>query len=805
MNTPVYNDPSGSPEDRAQALLHDLNLEEKLAQVNCVFPYNGVERDLDWISARVPFGIGEVSTLEMRSMHTLHEAADWQRTVQQLIMDNSPHHIPAIFHMEGLCGTMIQDGISLPSGIARGASFDPDLEENLARHIARQEGSFGVGHILAPVLDVARDPRMGRYGEPYSEDPALVAAMGTAYVRGAQTASDTGRKPECVAKHFLAFHNSQGGIHGTHSDTPVRTLREIYGKPFQAAIQAGLKGIMPCYCSIDGEPVSVSGTIMTDLLRDEMGFDGLCISDYGGISNAHDFQRIGETIAETGLMALEAGMDVEMPSPCGYGEGLKKLLEDGNADMVLLDRAVLRVLTAKFRMGLFEHPFALENDQLDTLFNQPADRELSLRAALESMVLLKNDGILPLRRDIRKIALIGPHADHANKFFGGYTLLCMAESTLAAANSIAGVSGQEGIAPELIRTVPGTHVQSDEGEDFDAILHRQKPDCVSLLTQLKRSLPDTEISYAYGYPVAGQDESRFTEALAVAAQADVVILTLGGKHGTCSVSTMGEGVDAASINLPLCQERFIRAAAKLGKPVIGVHLDGRPISSDAADECLNAILEAWSPAECGAKAIVDTLLGITNPGGKLPVTVAYHAGQLPLYYNHPNNSAWHQAGSIGFADYVDLPHRPRYPFGYGLSYTQFVYEDLKLSGSELLPEDNLTVSLGLRNSGALPGDEVVQLYITDRYASRVRPVQELAGFKRVHLGAGEKKIVRFMLDLSQLAFLDKDMHWKLEKGTYIFRVGASSEDIRLEGAFTVISDAWIDGKARAMIAKAFVE
>lgn len=194
------------------------------------------------------------------------------------------------------------------------------------------------------------------------------------------------------------------------------------------------------------------------------------------------------------------------------------------------------------------------------------------------MVLLKNDGVLPLRRDIRRIALIGPHADHANKFFGGYTLLCMAESTMAVANSIAGVSGQAGIAPELIRTVPGAHVQSDEGEEFDAILHRQKPDCVSLLTQLKRSLPNVEISYAYGYPVAGQDESRFAEALAIAAQADVVILTLGGKHGTCSMSTMGEGVDAASINLPPCQERFIHAAAKLGRPMIGVHLDGRPIA-----------------------------------------------------------------------------------------------------------------------------------------------------------------------------------------------------------------------------------
>jgi len=577
-----------------------MTLEEKMAQINCVFPYNGVERDFDWISAHTPCGIGEVSTLEVRSMKTLREAAAWQRRVQAIVMENSPHHIPAIFHMEGLCGTMIQDGVSLPSGIARGASFDPDLEEALAGVVALQESASGVGHILAPVLDIARDPRMGRYGEPYGEDPALAAAMGAAYVRGVQETDAQGRKPECVAKHFLAFHNSQGGIHGTHSDTPSRPLREIYGRPFQAAMQAGLRGVMPCYCSIDGEPASVSKSILTDLLREEMGFDGLCVSDYGGINNSHEYQHIGETVTETGLMALVAGMDIEMPSPAGYGEGLKKLFETGEADIALLDRAVLHVLTAKFRMGLFEHPFAEEDEQLEALFHQPEGKLLSLRSARESMVLLKNDGVLPLKNSIRRIALIGPHADHPNKFFGGYTLLCMAESTLAAANSIAGVSGQPGVPAEQIRTVPGTHVQSDEGSEFDEILRCQKPDCISLLDQLKKTLPGTEILYAYGYPVAGTDESGFSEALKAVADADAVILTLGGKHGTCSMSTMGEGVDAANINLPPCQEAFIREAAKLGKPLIGVHLDGRPISSDAADECLNAVLEAWSPAECGA-------------------------------------------------------------------------------------------------------------------------------------------------------------------------------------------------------------
>lgn len=800
MNTTVYSDSFRSPEERAEALLRELSLDEKMAQVNTVFAYCGLEQDFDWISSHTAFGIGEVSTLEVRSMKTLKEAASWQRRVQKLVMDNSPHHIPAIFHMEGLCGTMIQDGISLPSGIARGASFDPELEEQVGATVSREEGAFGVGHILAPVLDIARDPRMGRYGEPYGEDPTLAACMGAAYVKGVRKTETDGRKPECVAKHFLAFHNSQGGIHGTHSDTPPRLLREVYGKPFQAAIQAGLKGIMPCYCAIDGEPASVSKTILNDLLREEMGFDGLTVSDYGGIGNAHEYQRVGETMEEAGLMALEAGMDIEMPSPSGYGDGLKALFADGKADMALLDRAVLRVLTAKFRMGLFEHPFALPDEKLEALFHQPEDRALSLRSARESMVLVKNDGVLPLKRGIRKIALIGPHADSPRKFFGGYTLVSMAEATLAISNSIAGVSGPVTAPPESIRTVPGTHVQSDEGTEFDAILHRQKPDCASLLAQLRKEMPNSEIMYAYGYPVAGADESGFGEALRIAAEADVIILTLGGKHGSCSMSTMGEGVDASSINLPLCQERFIREAAKLGKPLIGVHLDGRPISSDAADECLNAILEAWSPAECGAEAITDVLTGVYNPGGKLPVTVAYSTGQIPMYYNHPNNSAWHQGGSIGFADYVDLPHRPRYVFGFGLSYTRFEYSHLVISASEVGPEEPVVITADVENTGPLAGDEVVQLYISDRFASRIRPVQELAGFVRIHLLPGEKKTVCFTLRPSQLAFLDQDMRWKIEKGDFDVRIGASSEDIRLAGVFQVAEDVWIDGKNRAMAA-----
>lgn len=796
-----YQDISKTPRERAAALLAEMSMEEKMAQVNCMFPFGENYDDMEKIAADTPFGIGEVSTLEMRRIGSLEEAADWQRRVQKTVMDNSPHRIPAIFHMEGLCGAFIQDTTSFPAGIGRGAGFDPELEEKVAGIVGRQEAACGITHVLAPVLDISRDSRMGRQGETYGEDPALASAMGAAYIRGIQSGETAGRRAESVAKHFLAFHNSQGGIHGTHSDTPVRLLREIYAKPFQAAVtEAGLMGIMPSYNSVDGEPVSASRTLLGGLLRGEMGFDGLCVSDYGAVGNVHYVQHVGETGTEAGLLCMEAGMDIEMPARVCYGTGLQEMFERGGADTALLDEAVLRILTAKFRMGLFEHPFALAGEKLRETVCSGEDREISLQSAKESLVLLKNDGILPIKEDKKKIALIGPHADCARKFFGGYTHLCMMESTCAIANSIAGVSGVVQADAGEIKTVPGTNIQSDETEEFDAILRRQKPECRSLLEELQSRLPETEILYACGYPIAGADESRFEEALQAVKEADLVILTLGGKHGTCSMASMGEGVDASNINLPPCQDAFIRKAAEAGKPLIGVHFDGRPISSDAADAYLNAILEAWSPAEAGAEAVADALLGKYNPGGRLPVSVAYHAGQIPIYYNHPNGSAWHQGESIGFVNYVDLPHTPRYYFGHGLSYTAFAYSDLRISESEIDAQGSVRIAAAVTNAGECEGDEVVQLYLTDKYAGMTRPVKELAGFKRISLKPGQRKTVIFEVLASQMAFLDRDMRWKIEKGDIGVEIGSSSCDIRLTGEYRVKNDGWIAGKDRGFYA-----
>ena len=787
-----YMDASLSPRKRAELLLPEMNLDEKMAQLVGVFALKGYE---DRMAPFFRNGIGQISTLEFRSCDNMEEIAAWQRQLQTMVMENSRLHIPAVFHMEGLCGPLMQDTTTFPSGVARGSSFDPELERKIGETVSRQEAAFGITQILAPVLDISRDSRMGRQCEPYGEDPTLAAAMGAAYTHGIQEMETAGRRPDAAAKHFFGFHNSSGGIHGAHVDAGDRLLMEIYGKPFQAAItEAGLKGVMPCYGSLNGLPIHASRHYLTDILREEMGFEGVTVSDYGGASNAFEYQGIGETMGDAGLRCLQAGLDVELPMPKAYADELKQKFAEGTADISLLDAVVLRVLEAKFRMGMFEHPFALAGDELEKTVHHEEDEKLAEQSARESLVLLKNNGTLPLSGKEKTIAVIGPAAVNARYYFGGYTHLSMVEAKRAARNSMAGVKGNE--EKEQAALVPGTNVEDDEAERFHEVLRKLKPGCRSLLEVLTAEMPDTRILWAKGYHKAGTDESLFAEALDIAKEADVVILTLGGKNGSGSIATMGEGVDGTDINLPACQDAFIRAAKELGKPMIGVHFDGRPISSDTADACLDAILEAWNPAVYAAEAVTDVLLGRENPSGKMPLSTAHCAGQIPVYYNHPNGSMWTQGPSIGFTDYVDCPHTPRYCFGHGLSYTRFEYGGLSLDRKETAPFAPVTVSLAVRNTGNRAGTEIVQMYVRDIHASMTRPVKELQGFARVTLQPGEQKEISFTLYPSQMAFLDEEMRWKIEKGEFEVQVGSSSEDIRLKDTFTVSESAWLEGRNR---------
>lgn len=796
----TYMDISLGEKERAKRLLAQMTVEEKMAQLTCYFPQ---KMEFSALEREYPHGAGAVSALEMRKLTSLEECARMQRSIQEMVMKCSEHHIPAIFHMEGLCGAFIQGALSLPAGINRAASWDTALEEKMGRIVSRQEKAVGITHVFAPVLDISRDSRMGRQGETYGEDPVLAAAMGVAFTRGIQDERRNGRKAEAVAKHFLGFHASQGGIHGADCEIGERLLRELYGKPFQAAItEAGLRGIMPCYCSINGEPVLVSKKMLSGLLRGELGFDGVVVSDYCALGNVHIVHKLCRSLEDAGLRGLEAGMDMELHTVQCFTDGLRDMFAVGKADMAVLDRAVERVLRAKFRMGLFENPFALTGEELHKEFFFPGDREVSKRSAEESLVLLKNDGTLPLRKNLSKIAVIGCHAGTPRVLFGGYTHFSMTEGLYAAQASMAGVKGEN--HQVSMKTYPGSRVQVDSVVP-EELVHRIAPSAKSLLEQLREEMPETEISYSYGYPYAGNDTSGYEEALAKAAEADLILLTLGGKNGTSSIATMGEGVDSTDINIPECQEEFIKKAAALGKPMVGVHFNGRPISSDAVDMYLHALVEAFNPSEAGAEAITEVLIGKWNPCGKLPVSVAYHAGQLPVYYNHPNGSGWHQGESVGFTEYVDLPHKPRYAFGHGLSYTSFLYDNLKFDKEEAEPCGTIQIKADITNNGDRLGTEVVQLYIRDALASVTRPNMELQGFARVILEPGERKTVSFTVRMSQLAFWDRYGQWKTEEGDMEVLIGGASDDIRLKGIFHIRADGYPEGKTRGFCAESKVE
>ncbi|WP_130838306.1 glycoside hydrolase family 3 N-terminal domain-containing protein [Lachnoclostridium sp. Marseille-P6806] len=834
----AYKNTALSPKERADALLEELTLDEKIAQIRGIWGLTDRmrgEHGIDDAAYAKLFenGIGQVSTLHVRELHSLEEVVKFQRDTQKKIMEQSPHHIPAVFHMEGLCGPFIIGATSFPSGIGRGSSFDPELERKIGGIVAREELAAGITQILAPVLDVSRDSRMGRQGESYGEDPTLGAALGAAYVHGIQETGTDGRHADACAKHFLGFHNSQGGIHGANVDIGDALLDEVYGKAFQAAIaEADLHAVMPSYNCVSGIPNSASKKVLTRLLREEMGFDGCVVSDYGAVGNVHEVQRVGETKAQAGLKCLNAGMDCELPDGDAFGQAeFREVLEAEErlhretgtacAELASLDRAVRNVLAAKFRMGLFEHPYAQDAESLKKLFDRPENDEVSLQSARESIVLLKNNGVLPLdserMAELRKngkeklaIALIGPHGGNARQFFGGYTHLSMVEAVHAVANSTAGVGESGTTEGKTYLHVPGTDIQSDETEEFDEILRWIHPDCLSLREELARTLPEAEIRCAHGYYIAGADESGFDEALRVCGDADVILVTLGGKHGSCSVASMGEGVDGTDINLPAAQDAFILKAHELGKPMIGLHFDGRPISSDVADEYLDAILECWNPSEKGAQAITETLLGVNNPSGKMPVTCARSAGQIPIYYNHPSGSAWHQGGSIGFKNYVDMSHLPRYFFGQGLSYTTFAYSGLNVGDAEcdavsVGPSGKLRISCDVQNTGSRSGTETVQLYLKDVYASMTRPVMELAGFVRVKLRPGEKKTVTFTVEPSQTAFLDESGRWKIEQGRIEVLIGGASHELPLRGAFIIAGDQYIQGKDRKFYAAAEVK
>jgi len=524
--------------------------------------------------------------------------------------------------------------------------------------------------------------------------------------------------------------------------------------------------------------VAASRRILTDLLRGQLGFDGLVVSDYEAIIMLHNFHKVAANPACAGSMALNAGIDVELPSIVCYGEPLKSALERGDINLELVDTSVGRHLKKKFELGLFENPFVDEGKVLE-IFETSQQRKLAREIASKSMILLKNDGLLPLPKTIRTLAVIGPNANESRNQLGDYSYTAMMHLMQLK-------------APEN----PALH------EDKINELAKYDIKIITVLEGIQSAVSDgTKILYAKGCDYLGKDTSGFDEAVNVAKQADAVVLVIGDRSGLTTDCTTGETRDSADLKLPGVQEELTKALLATRKPVAVVLINGRPYAFPALAEKADAILEAWLPGEEGGSAVADILFGDVNPGGKLPITFPRSVGQVPIYYNAKpagTKSNW-------YVDYVSEKVTPLYPFGHGLSYSSFEYSNLVIKQKQATVGEKVEILLDVKNVGKLAGDEVVQLYILDEFASTPRPIKELKGYRRLFTNPGETRKVTFHLPVNQLAFYDNDLSLVVESGTIKVMVGSSSEDIRLRDEFEIIGPKKIAVKERVFVCPVTVE
>jgi beta-glucosidase len=798
-----YKNPELPIGTRIEDLLPRMSIEQKIAQVGCLIAERGVVPDLN---NAAPVGIGHIGVMKGRESAVAN--ADFSAEIQAYMVEQTELGIPALIHCEALSGGMFSESPVYPVAIGLASTWNPEKVREMAGEIRKQMYAIGFRHALSPVLDISRDPRWGRIGETYGEDAALASAMAVAYVQGIQ-GDDLTQGVAATAKHFIGHGAAEGGLNLAQGHITERDLREVHAKPFQAVItEAGLLSVMNAYGSINHEAVVSSGRLLTGLLRDEMGFTGMTVSDYVAIERLVEPFRMAGNYDEAGVLAMTAGIDVEYPSPLCFADGLRRAIDSGSMSVEQLDTAVRRVLEVKFKLGLFENPYPDRKRVLDAFQNERSEA-LSGELGRESIILLKNEGqTLPLsKQDLRKVAVIGPHAHSVRSLFGCYTYPAMLEMiTPDTADGTTENKPSSGIGALSAAGAIVLGRVEEENPLLDGILRKEFPDSLTLYEAVSKLLPQAEVVTAGGCTFTGTDRSGFAEAVELARAADAVILAIGGKNGWGVRATIGEGIDAMHIGLPGMQEELAAAvaAAAAGKPTVVVHIDGRPLSSEAVAETFPAILEAWQPGMFGGEAIASALFGDYNPGGKLPVTAARSAGQLPVYYGLLRGNGYEGVGQTAMIvnpnGYIDGSAAPLYPFGHGLSYTAFEYSELKLSSERVEGDGELTVSVNIKNAGGRSGDEVVQLYISDKQASLVRPVKELVGFKRIALQPGEQRTAQFTLQLSQLAFLDRDMRWKVEAGEMGVQAGSSSADLRLSGSFTIASDAFVDGRTRAFYA-----
>jgi beta-xylosidase len=760
-----YRDPARPTAERAEDLLGRMSLDEKLAQLGCAWSTELVEDEAfseRRARERLGHGIGQITRIGAATGLRPAESAAFANRIQRFLREETRLGIPALVHEESTAGFCARDADAFPQAIGLAATFDPAAVERMGRVIREQMRAVGARLTLAPVLDVARDPRWGRTEETYGECPYLAARLGVAYVRGVQ-GDDLTRGVAATGKHFLGYGLSEGGLNHAPAHIGPRELREVFAAPFGAAIrEAGLACVMNAYNEVDGLPCGGSRAILEDLLRGELGFEGLVVADYFTILLLIAHHRVAADKGDAAERALRAGLDAELPALDCYGAPLRERIETGAVPVALVDRSVRRVLALKLALGLFERPL-VDEAEAGAAYQTPATRALARELAVRSLVLLRNEGpLLPLDPGIRRLAVIGPAADDVRLLQGDYHYPAHAEIVYARAG------GPSGILPrsEGVAFAPGPYF----------------PPMVSLLEGLRAALaPGGEVIHARGCGVTGEDRSGFEEARATARRAEVAVVAVGGKSGLLPDCTSGEFRDAADLGLPGVQQALVEAVVATGTPTVVVLVGGRPLALPWIAEHVPAVLQAWLPGEEGGHAVADVLFGRANPAGRLPVSLPRAVGQVPVYYDHKSGGGRSQM----LGDYSDLPVAPLFPFGHGLSYTRFEYGALAVEPASVSAFERVRATVAVHNAGARAGDEVVQLYLRDPVASVTRPVQQLAGFLRVTLAPGETRRVVFEIDPTQLACYDEDLNLVVETGEVEVRVGASSGDIRARGGFRI--------------------
>ena len=798
----IYKDPSRPVSERVEDLLSKMTLEEKVAQLCGDLPFalmGDMEHLEENLAKNFPDGHGRFTQYSNVGLADPHVIAEFSNRVQKYFVEHTRLGIPVALQTENLCGYPAKGGTLFPASANVGCTWEPELAYEEAKIIGQESRAVGINSAMSPVVDISRDPRWGRTYENYGEDPYLTSQMGVQYVKGMQ---DEKNGVACIAKHFLGYSESQGGLNTAATRVNDRELYEVFATPFEAMMkEADVSSVMANYGEIDGMTVVQNRKIAHDLLRETMGFEGILTSDGAGIMKTLTDYHTADTYEEAGFLAKKAGTDTEIPVGGAFRQ-LPKYVRSGELDEALIDESVRRVLKVKFEYGLFENPY-VDEAAVEAAMTNDAKNELSYEIAGKSLVLMKNEGVLPLAKGA-KVALIGPHADSLRYPVSGYTYPAYIEMFDASRKSMDGIA-IGGMADEAAKEAEEKKEKKPQGPFAQmAILFsgengKKLGDMNSVLrelsaTSLKEEMEKIyDVRYAKGCEIIGTDMSGFDAAVAAAEVSDAIVFACGGNSGWVNV-TGGEGKDRSKLDLPGVQQQLLEKLVATGKPVIMVLYGPGIFATPWACSHVAAMIEAFMPGPFAGKVITEVIDGDRNPGGKLTMSIPRSVGQIPVTYNHRTGSGYilnrgeNAISAIFSGGYVDDSDLPLFCFGHGLSYTTFELSDFCLAEKEVATDGVIHVSCFVENTGDVAGDEVVQLYFHTKKAHVVRPVMQLAGFKRISLAPGEKRKISFALDTRQLGYYNEDMEFVVEPTRMDIMIGTSAHNIAFTEEMNLVGE-----------------